>query len=324
MSKRSQVIRKETTVLTLSVLFSLAVCQAQLVPPPQTLSQIASTKVPFESGGKVLGVWSNGALLAVDDEASGSPVFLAFDKDGKPVTRSRLSIPDAGTIELRWGGFARGMDGSIVACGSAYSHDSRGANFIVWISEDGQQQRVLRLTDFVPHKVGVGPDGTVWAAGRDKVTRRIVMRRYDRQGNDLGSTDLAAERSVGQFHSLYHSYIVTSPDRIGWYSAGARQYIEFDVSGTVLYRFTTEALGSDQRLSGVGLSTVGDLFVATRRVGNTGAVGWEISVLDKSNGVWRKISRPEAWGYLYGCDGNALVVTTHSGVLAWLLPPQHP
>jgi hypothetical protein len=299
---------------------SLAICQGQSAPIVG-FEQIASKAIPFELEGKLLGVWSSGALLVVDEAETGSPVFLAFNESGNRVSHSRLNIPDAGRIGLSWGGFARANDGSIVACGSAYSHDSRAASFIAWIDAGGQQQRIIRLSDFVPHKIGVDPNGSVWAAGRDRAAHRIVMRRYDGQGRFLGLAGLAADGSAdGQFHSLYHSYIVTSRDRVGWYSAGARQYVEFDLKGKIVLRLTTDAPGLNVRLSGAGLSMNGDLYVASRRISNSGAAGWEISLLNKSTGAWQKMSRTESWGYLYGCDGDSLVVSTSAGVLTWLVP----
>ncbi len=293
----------------------------------EELAASGSTEISFDLGGKPVGVWSGGALIVVDDPRSAAPVVRAFDRSGRPVTQLRFTIPGADLIAIRSGQFSRGLDGSLAVAGSAYTSDSRAASFLAWISSDGRQQIVVRVDPFAPYVVAVASDGTIWAAGRELVDGQElhpghhIVRRYDKTGKMLGSWIPRSSLNVnpGFTHPVVYSHLVSSKDRVGWYSEASQTYVEFALDGTVLGRFDTAKPGEGTTQPGVALCDDGGLFRSVAfHHDSTGAKRWGIFSLDRQRGVWTFLPGSGKWGMLYGCEGGSLASTTSGRTITWL------
>ena len=205
---------------------------------PDELTVKGSTEVPFAVSTDTHAVWSGGALLVAQDRFSGAPVFQVFDREGKQLSQFTFTMSGAGLINIYDHSFARGLDGSLAIIGSAYSGDSRGAAFLAWVSSDGQEQVVVRTSPFIPRALTVASDGTIWVAGKEEKVpgeepdrSQHVIRHYDKTGKMLGSfiswSSLGIEPHT--LHPAENSILISSRDRIGWYSPDAHTYIEFSV-----------------------------------------------------------------------------------------------
>jgi len=304
---------------------------------PAALTSQGSTEIPFVFHPGTWGLWSGGALLAVEDRFSRGPVFWVIDRDGRETSRFTFTTPGEGFIKLYANFMARGLDGSLAVIGTVdpYPHDSRGATFLAWVSPDGQEQTLVRLTPFFPDAVTMASDGTIWVAGHEtwemgeqrNYAQRLV-RRYDRTGKLLGSfiswSSLGTVPPTGTpdrtFPPDIQSVLVSIADRVGWYSRHSQTYIEFALDGTVINWIKTPEHPRHVMLS-VALCDDGGLFVGASVLAGPNRVrSWGIYALDRQEGKWSFIPRQEKWGTLYGCDGTRLATTTDSRTIAWLEP----
>lgn len=309
----------------------LPVCTGELAgqaATPHALTSKGSTEIPFTFVRGTFGLWSGGALLVVQDRFSGAPVFRLIGRDGREISQFTFTIPGASFINLYDNSVARGLDGSLAVIGTAYTNDSRGASFLAWVSPEGGEQTVIRLSPFFPHAVTVASDGTIWVTGHEtkwigpRDYNQHLIRRYDRTGKMLGSfipwsrlrTALPTPSPDTQ------SVFISSADRIGWYSPHSRTYIEFSPEGAMTNWIKTAEHPTDAMLS-VALCDDGGLFVgAAVNNGPKQTASWGIFVLDRQGGEWSFIPRHEKWGMLYGCDGTRLASTTDNRTISWLEP----
>ena len=317
-------------VLMCFQVLALMICKSagSLAQAPVDLAVAGSTALPPRPGRQLVSVWSGGAYLMIDDSPSAAPVFTAIDRNGKQALRYVFTIPGANHIDVINGRFARGFDGSLALAGSAFTDDSRGSQFVAWVSPDGQRQTVIRTPGFSPFGVALASDGTIWVAGMEVQNAKEVnpnhnmIRRYDRAGKLLAAfvprSSLAIDTDVfdPKWHPGLRSSLVASRDRVGWYSILARTYMEFSLDGQVISH--VETIRHDQyTMQGLALCDDGGVFVSTQSNAST---GWKISALDRTRGVWTSIPRNERWGLLLGCDGASLAITTNGSSITWLEP----
>lgn len=290
----------------------------------ETLAVTRQTQMPAEAVSGVLPVWSGGALVSVDDGSSAAPIIKAYDRSGKLISRVVLTIEGATLINVTSDGFARGLDGSFAIGGSAYSADSRGANFIAWISPDSKQQRIIRVSPFVPRRVTIATDGTIWAAGRELENGREdnpghhVVRRFDNQGRLLGSW---IPRSTLQIyervsHPVIFSQIVAAKDRVGWFSRAAQKYIEFSLDGSIITRVDVPQMDENKKIEGMALCDNGHFFINVVTQSETGASSSNILRLDRVTNTWNSVETSERLGHLYGCDGTTIAMRAREGTHA--------
>lgn len=214
--------------LLLSSLLSIVLHSplSSLAASNDSLAESGSTQLPIEAKGpESLAVWSGGALLIVQYRFSDSPVFSSFDREGKLISQFTFTIPEARVNTVFDRSFARGFDGSVAIVGSAYTADSRGTSYLAWVSPDGMNQNIVRLSPFHAWAVTVAADGAIWVAGDEKKVgqepdlSQSVIRRYDKTGKLLGSyipwsnLHVDAQRSPAE-----ESILVSSKERVGWYS----------------------------------------------------------------------------------------------------------
>jgi hypothetical protein len=297
-------------------------------PTANALAPTGSTQLPFTLDGDTFAVWSGGALLVVQGRFSRAPVFRTFDRNGNQVSQFTFAIQGAGLINIYDRSFARGWDGSLAIVGSAYSDDSRGASFLALVSPNGSEERVVRLSPFIPRAVTVAWDGTIWLAGeerkesgKDQDLTQHLIRHYDKSGKLLGSfipwSSLGTDRHLGT--PAAGSFLVSSKDRIGWYSPVSNAYIEFSLDGGKIDHYRAAEHPTHDLIS-VAICDDGSLFASTRTLNAGHQSGWGIFTLDRERGEWGFIPREGKWGALFGCDGTRLASSTDARTISWLRP----
>lgn len=121
---------------------------------------------------------------------------------------------------------------------------------------------------------------------------------------------------------VIRSALVSSPDRVGWYSLYAHTYVEISLDGRELRRMKTPAHDTGE-LVHAALCDDSRLFVSVAvnndSIRNINA-HWGIYVLDRERGDWTYIPRDKPYGRIYGCDGTRLATTTDNRSITWLKP----
>lgn len=314
------------SLLGVSLLTSVSASLAQTASS-DLLTPAGSTTVPFRFGSGTLGIWSGGALAVVQDRFSRAPTFRIFDRTGREISRHLFTIPEAAHINSY--AFAHGWDGTLVVGGTAFTSDGRGTNFLAWVSPDRSEQTIIRTSPFVVSAVTVAADGTIWVAGHRKRISAAepwdytqpLLRRYDRTGKLLGtsvpwsSLEAPAARTLPPDNL---SQLVSSADRVGWYSPRLRTYLEFSLDGTLLR--TVKGPQHDQKdIVSLGLCDDGSLFLSIAVLAGPGKVpSWSIYALPREHEPWEVHPQEAPWGAIYGCDGSRLATTTDLSRISWL------
>lgn len=286
----------------------------------------------YDFSYKAMPWWQGGTSVALDDGRETAPEIRAFDRDGKLVFQSVFTMPNGRLIYV-WH-VARSYDGTVAVEGSAFSDDSRGGTFIAWLSPDGRQQKIVRTTPFASLDMTFAADGTLWAAGRELEdgeelnADHNMIRRFDRSGKLLGSwipkSSLTVDRKVGLRHPAVRSLLVSSRNRVGWYSVGAREYFEFSLDGTIVRRFPTFDLREGMRVNGAALCDDGGLYISTSFHENRQPRG-EVFGRNRSDGTWKRISVKGAdvstGMKIFACEGSEVVAATGTpSNLIWFKP----
>jgi hypothetical protein len=294
------------------------------------LAERGSTQLSSPAlGPDTTAVWSGGALVVVQGRFSGSPTFSTFDREGGLISKQTFTIPEGRVHAVFDHDFARGVDGSLAIVGLGYTADSRGTTFLARVSPDGTNQTIVRLSPFVPRAVTVAVDGTIWVAGFERTEEgqepdlsQDVIRSYDKTGKLIGSYVPWSSLQV-DFHNrpAEDSILVSSKDRVAWYSPFAHTYMEFSLDGTVLGRFRTDDRPRNVLLS-IALCDDGGLFLEAPVYNDRGRqqAGFTIFALERARGEWSSFARPDAkWGTLYGCDGTRIASEAGPSTITWLV-----
>jgi len=315
-------MRSYIVSLLLFLLFLLGGEIASPSPRAVALIPAGSTEMPFKIVEGTFAVWKGGALVFVQGRYSNAPILGFFDRNGSRVSEFRFSIPGATLINLYDNSVALGSDGSLAIVGTAYSDDSRGTMFIAWVSPDRQQQTIIRSSPFFPAAVTIASDGTIWVAGhetsqqpKERDYNQHLIRRYDKTGILLGS--FIPWSSLDPPNLPYPgSVLLTLKDRVLWYSARSRAYIEFSADGSIIKRLKS-APHPEHDVSRVAVCDDGSLFASTMIRSQEHPTQWGIFALDPQRSEWTLIPR-EQKGSLLGCDGTRLAITTDYQTISWL------
>lgn len=153
------------SVPTVAILSSAVWAASATAQGPVMVHEIAWTNLGLESPLKRPPRWSGGSFLTYDTSNPGLVALVAYGRDGTPFPRVSFTIP--GATVIRAYSAARSSAGIFAVSGSAFTPNGRGAMFLAWISADGAEQRVTRTNPFAIDNLVFGPDGAVWAVGRE-------------------------------------------------------------------------------------------------------------------------------------------------------------
>jgi len=184
--------------------------------------------------------WRYGAFLYADTPpASLPPTFHVLGNDGALISSATLSVPEAGSYWLA--DFDRSPDGTILFAGGSYSSAGEAVPLLVWISPDGQRQRVVSTAPYFPYSVSVAPDGTVWTLGYEMIDHTTkapgldpnagVLRHFDRSGKLVQSVfPQAGFRTRKQLARITFGRIFATADRLYWFTAGSDEVSYAEIS----------------------------------------------------------------------------------------------
>jgi len=259
--------------------------------------------------------WVGGRMVGIEENDSHDPQLYTVTTDGPP-ERIRFVIPDSGHIRIN--DVAAGPDGALALGGSAYAADGKFGTFIAWIAPDRRSQTVTRTWPYVPWRITLAADGSIWTAGwvKDPPSRDVkmqfnVIKRFDQTGRVLTTSAPRARAApeegrgdaVGGF-----SFLRASSDRVGWLTNGM-EYIEFSLDGREIDRFEDTALMEHRRHASLSLALSSDNQVMIGVVVNRR--DWTIWALDRERRAWIRhdVTGPgePTWGHLLGFDGPFLV-----------------
>lgn len=297
---------------------------AQVLAAESLSAPVAHVVIGQSFADKPVPKWENGLLVGFDFDAQPARVY-AYDRAGRLVTQAAITLPDAARLRLY--GVAASRKGVIAVSGSAYSADGAAAAFIAWISPAGAVERVMRTSPFAAIRLCFSPDEVLWAAGREVTpdfkdeAPHDVLRRYDGEGRLLQSLlPRASFQSYDSYHPAVRAYLVASEDRVGFYSASAREWIEISLSGTVLGRWKGIDSVPSLNVSGVGLTSEGAVYLSgVAHEAGEGSDKAAFYRLDKTQGVWQPVGGLPQWqsGAIAGADHGRLVLRSGSN-LFWI------
>ncbi len=263
----------------------------------------------FDLGNKLVANWTGGALIVGEMANTAQPEFHVFDSDGQVASYVALRIPGAAQVTVA--GYARGVDGRIVACGDSFDSEGRGAPYIAIFSSDGASLRVIRTSPYSVRRVVFASDGTIWAFGRERDSSKPshlrpeagVIRRFDSEGKEIGSFVLQSSTALQEL--VYtNNYLAASANSIAWYCVPAQRYVEISLDGKVLSDIHVNMTGPAE-VTGFALTDAGTAFISTE---TEKPLRWNFERLDRDRSEWVKAGEGDGWIRLYGAHGNLLVV----------------
>jgi len=208
---------------------------------------------------------------------------------------SPLEIPGAGSINVY--DWDRSFDGTRIAfSGSAIDRDGRADFFVAWISSDGTNAVIRRTSRYIPRRIAIAADGTLWTAGQELngPPDAGVFRHFDRAGKLLGA--FVPRSSFPDPIVLYDhtGRMRASKDRVVWYSPRGSRYMEISLQGAVLADISLKPPDDAWNGYGFALTDRGDVFLSSLQyvppAGGPGSVGiWRINVLDKATAAWKPV-----------------------------------
>ncbi len=268
-------------------------------------------------------VWSGGALIAVEGNRTAAPVVRAFNRNGQQISAITLGIPESDRIALK--GIGLGLDGSTAFGGISWTPSGTEAAFIALVSSDGKSQQIVRTSPYTPFGFTVSSDGTIWTVGAENVGRSEkspqvnpangVIRHFDSTGRLMAA--FIPRSSLGPSIAGLSSPIVSAAGgRFGWYWAVRNQYTEVSSAGVVQ---SFQGLPQGE-ITNLALTDNGGTFISVQSVPGS---SYRLYSLDHSSGTWVPLTDPpgSVWHWLYGADGNSLVVSSaanHGNTLGFL------
>lgn len=277
--------------------------------------------------------WSNGAFVNVQYDNTDNPTIWTSTRNGQ--SSLPFSIPEArSTLIYDWD---RGLDGTLAVSGSAVTTDGKVSGFVARITPDQKEVQITRTGLYTASMVAVAPDGCLWTVGTEHAVvngkpqhlpSSDVVRRFDQSGKMVGSfiprstvkDPLTLTRSRNTLRAV--------TDRVAWYSVDGR-YLEFSLSGSILTDISVALPGGDvfSPYIGLAMTNEGTVYLSAALPNPIQGKGLPdrllgVFQLDRANRSWKPLAKQEVTaagqlaqnsvGYLYGADGQRLVLGGHS------------
>jgi hypothetical protein len=268
--------------------------------------------IPRDNGGKPTPRFSNGFTIFYDPAVN---AVLSYGSGGGLKTQVALSLPESSRLTFRDAVATRDGNLAIAASGS-FEDQQKLVSIILWVSHTGNIDRVVRTPSFAPVRLVFAPDGNLWTLGKvydetfKETPEHEVVRGYDQQGKLIKTLLPVQSFKNANMHPAAGSFLVANAEKVGMYSPTAREYVEFDVSGENVRRWTTPELPSKTVVLACGLTNRGDLYIGGVVKGKDGPVTYR---LDRTSGDLAPIRLPDTAGAsrvlsLLGTIDNDLVL----------------
>ncbi len=275
--------------------------------------------------------WDSGYVVTRDSFVAPARVYL-YDRSGVIRSSRLLELPRAS--DLRVFDIAVHDDGTYAVAAGAAAGES-GA-YLIWLTATGEVRRYQKTSPFVPREIDFAGDGSLWVAGSivdhsirnpEDQPNHDILRRYAPDGTLL-QTALDRDSFVNltwQHPAAQGIFIKVHPDRIGFYSQVANEWVELDPDGAILGRWPGVSAHPGERIGGFGFLPDGRVYVSHRRLG---VYRTRYSTLDKLTRDWALIDASRIYPddgrnhsmQIYGNDGNLLVIGVDRQHLFWARP----
>ena len=229
--------------------------------------------------------------------------------DGEPFDHA-VALPDSFRVLLT--DVAVSYDGSTAVVADPMDRDGRLVSVIAWLGPDGEPTRIVRTSPFAATGIGFTADGSLWAAGIEKVSRseahpsHDVVRQYDTEGRLVRSLLSRAAFPYDHWHPAYGSTLVTSTDYVALVSGESGTWTLISTTGVVVGHGRI-GLGEGYRVISAAVTDSGRVFVA-----GLGPRDRHMTVFEIGEGSPIQIDTsgllpPGHLGALVGSDGESLV-----------------
>jgi hypothetical protein len=251
-------------------------------------------------------LYSHGYILSWDAQYTQVTVF---GRDAK-----LFSAPEqiSDSSPLMW---AADSDG--VVAGAYWTHRPQ-QGFIDLFDSTGHLTNRIHTGSDIPQQVAFAPDHTIWTAGFKAGNAPAqdfnVLHHYARSGEELGRALLYSQTGGDLKHPVIESlrggqFLYVDNDRIGWDAAlhaGARTWTEVSFQGVILGKYDLKT-ADGLALTTLAMTSSGNVYAKIFKPQSA-----RFAVLDRSNGVWRKVVG-DPQGRLLGSEGDDLVFANLNG-----------
>lgn len=302
-----------------------------------------TVQIPRDFAGQRLPRFNNGFVLAYDFDFQ---VVWSYDRAGSTLMEVPLSVPEANRVLI--GDIAASPDGTVAVSGSATSDGGyTTVPAIFWIGPSGKVTRIVRTEPFAATAICFSTDGTLWAAGRaheivngiyKELPEYDVLRQYDAQGRLVRTAlpratfpaGVGTRATIPGAGPAASPFLVTSKERIGFYSGNANRYVELSLSGEVLGSWDVAPPPQGTDVVGAALTSSGRMFLTGShpRSSREPPAEWELLLyeLDKSSGALRRVDFPQTGPHrataLLSAEGDDLVFYSKPPAsISWFAAP---
>ena len=295
---------------------SLAICTA--APPLQSgrlVPQGRVEKLPHRTlDYNPMPRYQAGYVFSRDDPMSSIWVDAVGASGGEPFDHA-VALPDGFRVLLT--DVAVSYDGTIAVVADPMDRDGRLVSVIAWLEPDGEPTRIVRTSPFAATGIGFTADGSLWAAGIEKVNRseahpsHHVIRQYDTEGRLVRSLLSRAEFPAEPWHPAYGSTLVTSADYVAFVSGEAGTWTLISTAGAVAGHGQM-GLGEGYQVVSAAVTDSGRVFVGGLGPGDRYMTVFEIGSGPPIRMDTSGFLPPGQLGALVGSDGESLVFRLRS------------
>jgi len=329
----------------ISVCFGTAITSAAHAA---SLTALADMRIPVDLSGQGLPKWSAGALVVLQGQTTYRPVIGVVDKSGVQQQTFWVTVPGAQTVVIS--AYSHGAEGTVAATGEAFDGAKgtdlppwgRCTRFLMIFPGDGGAAHLIRTGQYGPRGVAVAPDGTVWTSGIEALDKppagqratmsaafapylsASVIRHYDAQGKLLGSFLPQSELATPTDPILEGTFLAANEDRVAWYCAASKRYLELTPQGIVLDVQGIEPPVDRHGLVGFALTKGGRVFVSSTGFGSSdGSSGAEaLREFHKATKTWTPVGTDSSFYGIFGADGDTLVTWNGRSVVRFMAVSQ--
>jgi hypothetical protein len=224
-------------------------------------------------------------MIKIDDG-----VISSWGEDGRQLLVATVQIPESSYFWVF--DAAAKADGGLVACGKAKDRDGRLGGFIYFIRPDRTEPRIVRTAPYVPAKVVIALDNSLWTAGydanpyalRDKNT--TIIRHFDASGQLLeGFVKQASlkDRGIELPGTGEDSFALSSSGVAAWCGAHGQIYVE--VTGGQVHEYPGVPLGDHEFVDGLAVLQSGEAIASV----TNHYPGVRLYRLNRSTASWREV-----------------------------------
>ena len=309
-------LRKLTTLSVAICALSLPIRPGPLVTHGRVESlpgrDFAHRPISSYQAGYVFSIDGSHTSIRVDSVDSGNNTSIDL----------AVTLPDSFRVSLA--GVAVSFEGEIAVVADAMDRDGRLTSAIAWLDDDGSPVRIVRTSPFAATDIGFTADGSLWAAGVEKISRdeahpsHDVIRQYDAKGQQVLSLLSREQFSTDSWHPATDSFLATSRHYIAFVSREARTWTLITSSGVIAGHGSINVPGDYKIVSGA-VTDSGRIFINGRSPGDARRSVWEISSGVLSSIDTSGLSNDKLAGHLVGSDGENLVLFSNtSHQFTWL------